>query len=117
MAYSSFREYIPEQGTHPRLGKVDFDKYDAYSWVEFGKSKEFIGALLDGWNKLDAAPYRGVTTKGEVEGDLFHLRDECAPVHAMVEAAKHLIHEAEKALVSEKLRSSFDSNKWRCWGK
>ena len=116
MANSSFREYVPDSGVHPRLGKINFEEYDAYSWVEFGKRTGLVGALLDGWNKLDAVPVRGVTTNGELERDLFCLRNESAPVHAMAEAANKLMAEAETAQVSEKLRYPLDTDKWRCWG-
>ena len=100
---------------HHRLGDVNFEGCDVYSWVEFGKRIPFVRALLDGYAELYKQPFRGVTASDEVEQGLFSLREEDAPVNAMVEAAEILVAEAKAANVSKKLRCPLDANEWRCW--
>lgn len=111
---TTFRDFIPT-GRHPRLGHVNFKAYNAYSWVDFGKQSPMICALFEGWQKLYEEPFRGITANGELEPNLFELRNEKVPVDAMVEAAALLIQQAEKAKLGEKLRYPIDSREWRCW--
>ena len=114
MATASFRDFVPT-GRHPRLGDVVFKDYDIYSWVDFGLQAPFVRALWEGWQNLYNEPFRGITSNGEVDKDIFELRNEAVPVDAMVDAANLLIEEAERAGVTERLRYSLDAREWRCW--
>ena len=115
MLNASFRHFIPTDG-HPRLGRVDYKSHDAYSWVDFGLQQPMIQALWGGWQTLYRDPFRGITTDGELEPDLFSLRAEGAPVKAMFDAATVLLREtAKQPEVDEKLRYPLGANEWRCW--
>jgi hypothetical protein len=70
--------------------------------------------LFAGWAALFAAPFRGITTDGKVIGNLFGLRDEAAPVEAMVAAATALL----AMLPADQRRAMqfpVDSEIWRHW--
>lgn len=114
MTSTSFRSFIPHGG-HPRLGDVKFEEYDAHSWTEFGLTKQMIIDLWTGWQKLYKEPFIGITADGKVENDLFTLRDEDAPIHAMFEAAQKLKTEAERYSVEDQLRYPITADEWRCW--
>ena len=115
MSDTTFQQFVPVRGQHPRLGSVDLESHDAYSWADFGLQKPMIQALWDGWQQLFREPFRGITTSGEPEPGLFSLGAEGAPVQDMFDAATVLLQEAEKAQVTEKLRYSLDANEWRSW--
>ncbi|CAK7222522.1 hypothetical protein SEUCBS140593_004927 [Sporothrix eucalyptigena] len=114
MTDASFRQFVPK-GRHPRLGDVRFSDYDIYSWVDYGLRAPFVRDLWDGWQKLYAEPFRGITADGTIETGLFPLRAENAPTDTMVAAARILIEAAASADVTSKLRRPIDADEWRCW--
>lgn len=70
--------------------------------------------LFAGWAALFAAPFRGITTAGKAIDNLYGLRDEAAPVEAMVAAATALV----ALLPSDQRRAMqfpVDSDIWRHW--
>ena len=117
MTTTSFREFVPSRGQHPRLGSVDFNDYDIYSWVDkFGRNEPQVrDDLFARYEKLYSEPFRGITAGSQVQRDLFELRDEKAPVKQMLAAATKLVAKAEEAKLDHKLRYDIDANEWRCW--
>jgi len=108
------------------MGRSDYRKFvplPENSKVQGGTAREhankvlnrpIIKEILDGWQKMYAAPYKGMTVDGEVIPGLFNLRSELAPTEQAIIATNHLIG----LLTADQLRaSSFDiiSKQWRNW--
>ena len=73
-----------------------------------------IKDILDGWQKMYAVPYKGMTIDGEIIQGLFTLRSELAPSEQAIIATNHLIG----LLTADQRRvSSFEifSKQWRNW--
>jgi hypothetical protein len=70
--------------------------------------------LFGGWDRLLAAPFKGITTDGTVVPDLYALAPDGAPTAAIVDAVTALL-----ALLSPEQRAAMsfpvDSNEWRRW--
>ncbi|KAJ5523949.1 hypothetical protein N7494_010599 [Penicillium frequentans] len=111
----SFRDFVPPPKQHPRLGDIDFSKFDAHSWAQWGLNQFMVQELWEGWQKLYNEPFRGVTTDGEVKPNLFHLRREDAPIEAMTEAAQALVSVAEEHSIADKMRYPVEADEWRRW--
>lgn len=75
---------------------------------------ERVRILFDGWARLYAEPYRGVTADGHILPNLYKPQSEDAPVATMVEAANKLL-----SLLSDEQRRqmclAIDANEWRRW--
>jgi hypothetical protein len=70
--------------------------------------------LFDGWERLFAEPFRGITTDRHAIADLYALRPEGAPTQAMIDAVNALL----AGLSAEQKRAScfpVDSPQWRHW--
>jgi hypothetical protein len=66
------------------------------------------------WNSLLEEPFKGVTTEGNVQPGLFSLRDEGAPVEAMVAAADRLLRLLDADARKLTCRP-LDGREWRSW--
>lgn len=107
-----FRPFVPTL-EYPRVAA--FQGRDAYQHGDAGLANPVPRALLfDPWDRLYAAPFRGVTTDGQVVPDLFRLAPEGAPAPAMLAAARALMARLSPAQ-REALCLPLDAREWRRW--
>lgn len=71
-------------------------------------------ALIAYWRTLYEAPFKGITSNGEILPGLFHLADEGAPVKAMTQAAAKLLA-ALSGREREQVCYDIDAREWRIW--
>jgi hypothetical protein len=108
MSRSDFRDCVPTLETSKIHGGT------AREHANKVLNRPSIKVILDGWQKLYAASYKGMTLDGEVIQDLFNVRSELAPTEQAIIATNHLIG----LLTADQLRvSSFEifSKQWRNW--
>ena len=67
MGSSEYRQYLFPHD-HPRLSGIR--GLDAYGYREAAKKDEFTGGLINGWEPLYLAPFRGVSENGDVHPEL-----------------------------------------------
>jgi hypothetical protein len=82
----------------------------AQARLQSPRAKDLFGT----WEKMFAAPFRGITTDGHVIPDLFVRKPEGAPTRAIIEAVGALLVRLTPA---QKAASRFpvDSEQWRHW--
>ncbi|KAI8959607.1 hypothetical protein F5Y11DRAFT_298775 [Daldinia sp. FL1419] len=110
----SFRQYLPDLNT-PRFQAIA--KNDAY-----GHAKELLEhhrppwlyGLYVHWRKLFEEPFKGVTSDGTVQPNLFHIRDEGVPVAAIAADADAVISQLSPEQTARTLLH-IDSPEWRSW--
>jgi hypothetical protein len=110
-----WRDFIPSPDT---ARSQELAVSDTYQWAQARCAEAFVSDWKAGWDELLCKPYQGITTDGQVIGDLYRLAgsndDFGAPVTAMMTAA-----EAALAAASTEERSamtrSVDAIEWRCW--
>ncbi|KAL4734466.1 hypothetical protein BDV11DRAFT_212750 [Aspergillus similis] len=78
-------------------------------------NQSFVKTTWEGWQKLYEEPFRGITADGEVNPNLFCLRNENAPIHAMQEAGQSLVTVANENSLSDKMRYPVEEDEWRRW--
>jgi len=115
MGSSEYRQYLFPHD-HPRLSGIR--GLDAYGYREAAKKDEFTGGLINGWEPLYLAPFRGVSENGDVHPELHPLEtarpDERAPVDEMRKAAQHLVDVVSDA-DRERLCYPVDAPEWQTW--
>ena len=110
-----WRDYIPSADT-PRSKELAVS--DTYEWASARCSEPFIAGWKAHWESLQAEPYKGISTDGQIRKDLYHLADEDedngAHETAMVDAAQKILAAAtpqqRKALLQP-----LDALEWRRW--
>ncbi len=108
MSDSDYRPYLPAPGQSNIAGPTP--RAHAQARMQNPRAQDLFGT----WAKLGAAPFRGLTTGGEVQSGLFSLRGEDAPTPAMVAAAGALLRilsPAQRAVTCYPV----DSQLWRHW--
>ena len=108
MSRPDYRPYLPKPEQSKLAGPT------ARAHAEARKKNPRAQALLAGWAKQLAEPFRGITTDGVPLKDLFALRPEGAPTETVIAAVNGLL-----ARLSQEMRArmSFpvDSATWRNW--
>ena len=70
MSKIDFRPYVPNPGESNIFGKTA----RAHAKSVFKRTR--IKSLFENWNKLKTQPFKGITTDGVCEHDLFSLGSE-----------------------------------------
>jgi Protein of unknown function (DUF3500) len=108
MSVEDYHRFVPAPGQSNIAGPTP--RAHAEARMRSPRAKDLFGT----WAKLAAAPFRGLTTDGEVERGLFSLAPQDAPTAAMVEAARALLE-----LLTREQRAAMcfpvDSELWRHW--
>lgn len=108
MSRPDYRPFIPAPGQSQIAGPTPRAHTEAR--LQRPRAQE----LFAGWAKLAEAPFKGITTDGNVRPGLFSLQPEDAPTPAMVAAVTALLE-----LLSPQQRSAMsfavDSELWRRW--
>ena len=98
--------------------KQQLAESDAKQWAELRGKDDFVHGWKESWGKLYDAPFKGVTTNGELVPGLYHLaekhEDHGAPTRAMVAAAEDLLSQASPAQ-RKALSYPIDAPEWRRW--
>lgn len=71
-------------------------------------------SLIDTWQTLYRQPYKGITSDGTVQPELFHIADEGLDIHPVVGAAQALLaglSDGERAA----MQYPIDAPEWRDW--
>ncbi|MFL6797491.1 MAG: DUF3500 domain-containing protein [Xanthobacteraceae bacterium] len=108
MSRADFRPFVPAPGQSRIAGPTPREHTQAR--IKSPRAGELFGA----WEKLAAAPFKGITTNGTVEDGLFSLAPADAPTPEMVAAAEALLRHLSPA---QRGNMSFpvDSRVWRQW--
>src|SRR5258705_9315078 len=85
MSRKDFRSFVPEPGKSRISGPNA--RAHTQARLKSPRAQELFGT----WAKLAAAPFKGITTDGHIEGGLFSPEPARAPIVAMVEAASALL--------------------------
>lgn len=112
---AEYRRYLYPPGD-PRIEELK--GLDAYGYREAAKKDDFTGELIRGWQPLYFQPFRGVTSDGNIIGDLYKLGParpgEEAPVQAMAAAATNLLNYLSTD-AREQVCYPVDSPHWQTW--
>jgi hypothetical protein len=108
MSHDDYRPFVPAPGHSAIAGPTP--RTHAQARMQSPRAQGLFGT----WAKLATAPFKGLTTDGQVQPALFSLAPEDAPTAAMVDAVKILL-----AGLSPAQRSAacypVDSELWRHW--
>ncbi len=108
MSREDYRPYVPASGKSRIAGETP--RQHAEARLESPRARE----LFDTWARLAEAPFRGLTTDGNVQPGLFSLQPSGAPVEAMTAAASALVD-----LLSPQQRTAacfpVGSSMWQQW--
>lgn len=103
-----FRKFLPG----PELKKIAGPTARAHANTRLESPR--AGELFGKWKSLFEAPFKGITTAGSVQPDLFALQPDGAPVGAIVDATEALL--ARLSPAQQKAMSyPVDSHMWRHW--
>jgi hypothetical protein len=108
MSRADYRPFVPAPGKSPIAGETP--RAHAEARLQRPRAQDLFGT----WKTLGEAPFRGITTDGQVRPGLFSLTPENAPTQAMVQAVAALlsvVSPAERAA----MRFPVDSEMWRHW--
>ena len=112
MAPPNFRDHL-RAPDDPRIAGIA--ALDARGWARRMLDHPRAGPLFARWRALYAGTeFTGITSDGTTREGLYPLRDEGAPVLAMVQAAQALLaacSDAQRALLCHDLRA----REWRAW--
>lgn len=108
MSREDYRPFVPAPGKSRIAGEMPRDH--AKARLENPRARE----LFDTWAKLAGAPFKGLTTDGDVQPGLFALQPSGAPADSMAAAASALID-----MLSPEQRSAacfpVGSSMWQQW--
>lgn len=110
----NFRQHLPDLGS-PRfttMAKQDAHEY-AKGFLEGGQPY-WLYALYKHWRSMFKEPFKGVTTDGIVQPNLFEIQDEGVPVESIVRAAEAVVATCDETQ-KEALSYHVDSPEWRSW--
>ncbi|KAI0135086.1 hypothetical protein F4814DRAFT_399849 [Daldinia grandis] len=112
--HESFRQYLPDLNT-PRFQAIaENDAYGhAQELLEHHRPPWLYGLYVH-WRKLFEEPFKGVTSDGTVQPNLFHLRDEGVPIDAIAANANAIISQLSPEQTARTLLH-IDSPEWRSW--
>lgn len=108
MSRSDYRPFIPSPDQNSIAGPTP--REHAQARLKNPRAQELFGT----WAKLGAAPFKGLTTDGEVQPGLFSLQAEDAPTPAMAAALKDLLLRLSPAQRGA-MCFPVDSQLWRHW--
>jgi hypothetical protein len=91
MSQNDYRPFVPPPGHSVIAGPTP--RAHAQARMKNPRAQDLFGT----WAQLAAAPFRGITTSGDVQPDLFSLAPQEAPTPAMVEAARALLRQLSPA--------------------
>ena len=111
---SDFRQYLPDL-TLPRFTAMKH--HDAQTYAAEFKADGYppwLHALYQHWLRLLEEPYKGVTSNGTVQPDLFILQDEGTPIDDIVVVAREIVNALDETQRDRTLHH-IDSPQWRTW--
>ncbi|KAI1497205.1 hypothetical protein F5X99DRAFT_29482 [Biscogniauxia marginata] len=111
---AEFRPYLPDLGT-PRF--TTLAQNDAYGHARELKEKQappWLYGLYMHWRKLFQEPFKGITTDGTVQPNLFKVRNEGIPIDDIVAAAQAVVSQLTPEQAAKTLLH-IDSPEWRTW--
>ncbi|WP_189321032.1 DUF3500 domain-containing protein [Streptomyces flaveus] len=115
MPSAEYRRYLYPSDA-PRLSSIR--GMDAYEYREAAKKDSFTGGLIQGWEPLQLAEFRGVTEDGTLRPEVHAWEParpgEEAPVAAMVAAARDLLAALDEN-ARGKLLHPVDAVEWQTW--
>ena len=108
MPQTDFRKFVPT----PEHSKVHDET--AREHAENMSKVALIKEIFANWQEMFAAPFKGITTNGEIIPNLFQLRSEKAPVEQAINVTSQLM---TKLTPEQTVSCCFDidSNQWRNW--
>jgi hypothetical protein len=83
--HDDYRQFVPPPGKSNIVGATP--REHAHARMQSPRVQDLFG----GWAALAAAPFKGITTDGQVISGLFSLRPEDAPTRAIVESTRTLL--------------------------
>lgn len=108
MSRSDYRPFLPSPSQSKIAGPTA--RAHAEARRQSPRAREFFGS----WEKLMAAPFKGITTDGSIVPGLFSLAPNGAPTEAMIDATNALL-----ALLTSEQRAAMNfavnSPHWRRW--
>ncbi len=108
MTQSDFRKYLPGPELKKIAGPTARDHANAR--LQTPRAQGLFGT----WKTLFEAPFRGLTTSGTVQPDLFTLEPNGAPVAAIKAAVEKLMDKLSRQQ-RETMTFPVDSQMWRHW--
>lgn len=111
---SKYRNHLPDL-TAPRF--VAIQKQDAWEYAkEFQETKRppWLHSLWQHWLELLEEPFKGVTSDGVVQRDLYSVLDEKIPIDDIVAAAETLFQSLDESQ-RQNIMFHIDSPQWRTW--
>ena len=109
---NDFRDLVPP-ADHPRIAGIG--ERDAYSHAAHAlATRERVQGILAQRRQRLAEPFKGITTNGDVLGDLYALGDDGAPTEAMFRSA-HQVMALATADQCARLCHPIDAPQWRMW--
>ncbi|BCS30683.1 DUF3500 domain-containing protein [Aspergillus puulaauensis] len=112
---SNWRDFIPAPAC---TRSIELAHADTYQWAEIRSREPLMIGWKKVWDELYNAPYKGITTDGQVIPNLHHLANEVdeqgAPTAEMVKAAQKLLRVATPRQ-REALVKDINAREWRSW--
>jgi len=109
-----YRQFLPDLSI-PRFTTMATQDAHVYANAfKEGGAPPWIFELYQHWKELLKVPYKGVTTDGRIQPDLFTLQDEGIPIDKIVETTQAAMSRLTPAQLS-KLSYHIDSPEWRTW--
>ena len=106
MSDTDFRHFVPTAGRDPDT--------TARAYTDVRMQGERPQSLFGNWRRLFAEPFRGLTTDGSPQADLFGLQDEGAPTDEVIAAVDALMARLSPDLKSN-MHFPVGSDQWRNW--
>jgi hypothetical protein len=111
MSTDNFRDYLLPIDS-PRI--VNARGLDPFEYAKPILKRPDARFLIDSWMALYAKPFKGITTDGVIQEDLFHLVDEGLDTQSVVKAGEALLiclNEEER----RKIQYPINAHEWRSW--
>ena len=106
MSNTDFRHFVPTPGRDPDT--------TARAYTDVRMQGERPQSLFGNWRRLFAEPFRGLTTDGSPQADLFGLQDDGAPTDEVIAAVDALMARLSPDLKSN-MHFPVGSDQWRNW--
>ncbi|XEV00935.1 hypothetical protein FSHL1_006222 [Fusarium sambucinum] len=111
---AAYRKFLPDLSI-PRF--TTMKKQNAHEYAEAfktGGNPPWLHGLYKHWMGLLEDPFKGVTSDGHVQPELFNLQDEGIPIDEITNAANAVIEACNKDQ-AQRMMHHIDSSEWRTW--
>ncbi|KAJ9602185.1 hypothetical protein H2200_013305 [Cladophialophora chaetospira] len=112
---TNWRDFIPPPDSKR---SIELATSNASEWADLRCAEPFMVGWRASWDRLYKEPYKGITTDGKVEPDLFALAkaggDQGAPTAEMVAAAANILSLAMPEQ-RQAMMLNIDAHEWRAW--